>query len=448
MKPLVLVTAPVGTRSGYGSHSRDIVRSLIALDRFDIHVWPVRWGGTPQNALDEKNPKDIPIIQRIQSQPKLDRQPDIHFHIVVPNEFQAHGRFNIGITAGLETTNCPGEWIEGLNRMNLNIVPANFVRNSIEKSTFDRLDERTRQKIGEVRNERPIEVLFEGSDTEIYKPTNEFSKDLVDELKGIEEDWCFLFVGHWLGGPLGHDRKDVGMLVKTFLSTFKGQKKKPALILKTSSATPSIIDREEILKKINDIKSTVSGKDLPNIYVLHGDLDDEEMNGLYNHPKVKAAVSFTHGEGFGRPLLEAALSGKPVIAPNWSGHMDFLDSDAILLPGSLNDVRPESFPQNMYVEGSKWFTVNYNYASKVLQGVFNDYDKHLVKAKKLSIKNQTRFSLDAMTKKLGDLLDKYLPVLDTPAEQVKLNLPKLKKSSGSGPPKSPPKMELPKLKKG
>ena len=195
MKPLVLVTAPVGTRSGYGSHSRDIVRSLIALDRFDIHVWPVRWGGTPQNALDEKNPKDIPIIQRIQSQPKLDRQPDIHFHIVVPNEFQAHGRFNIGITAGLETTNCPGEWIEGLNRMNLNIVPANFVRNSIEKSTFDRLDERTRQKIGEVRNERPIEVLFEGSDTEIYKPTNEFSKDLVDELKGIEEDWCFLFVG-------------------------------------------------------------------------------------------------------------------------------------------------------------------------------------------------------------------------------------------------------------
>ena len=447
-RPLVLVTAPVGTRSGYGSHSRDICRSLIDMNKFDVKIWPVRWGNTPQNALSEDNPQDIPIIERLLENPRMDRQPDIHFHIVVPNEFQPHAKFNVGITAGLETSVCPGQWLEGLNRMNLNIVPANFVKNSIEKTTFDRLDQNTQQKIGQVRNEKPLEVLFEGADTEIFKQTNEFSKELVDEFESIEEDFCFLFVGHWLGGSLGQDRKDVGMLIKTFLSTFKGKKKQPALILKTSSATPSVIDRSEILKKIKDIKGTVSGEDFPNIYVLHGDLDDEEMNGLYNHPKVKAHISFTHGEGFGRPLLEASLSGKPVIAPNWSGHLDFLDSDAILLPGSLNDVKPESFPKNMYVEGSKWFTVNYNYASKVLQGVFNDYDKHLVKAKKLSIKNQTRFSLDAMTKNLGNLLDKYLPVFDTPAQQVKLNLPKLKKSSGSGPPKSPPKMELPKLKKG
>jgi len=443
MKPLVLVTAPVATRSGYGSHSRDICRSLIAMDKFDIKIWPVRWGSTPQNALNEKDPNDVPIIERLLNGPNTDRQPDIHFHIVVPNEFQPLAKYNIGITAGLETTICPPEWIEGLNRMDLNIVPANFIKESLSKTQFDKHDQNTKQKIGTIKCETPIEVLFEGADTEIYKPTKEFSKDLVDELKGIKEDFCFLFVGHWLQGGLGHDRKDLGMLIKTFLETFKNQKKQPALIIKTSGATPCILDREDIFKKINEIKNTTNGK-LPNIYMLHGDLRDEEMNGLYNHPKVKAHVSFTHGEGFGRPLLEASLSEKPVIAPNWSGHVDFLNKDAILLPGSLNDVKKESLMKGMHIEGTQWFTVNYNYASKMLKDVFDNYSKYTVKGKKLAIVNSTKFSLDAMTKKFEEILDRYLPKFEEQPKQVPLKLPKLKKV---GKVSELPKIELPKLKK-
>ena len=444
MKPLVLVTAPVGTRSGYGSHSRDICRSLIAMDKFDVKIWPVRWGATPQNALDEKNPNDTSIIKRLLSNPNMDRQPDIHFHIVVPNEFQNIAKYNIGITAGVETTVCPPEWIEGLNRMNLNIVPANFIKKSLSNTTFDKHNEQTKEKIGEIRCQSPIEVLFEGADTELYKPTKEFSKDLVDTLKEIKEDFCFLFVGHWLQGGLGHDRKDLGMLIKTFLETFKNKKKQPALILKTSGATPCILDREDLLGKIKEIKNTVNGK-LPSVYILHGDLDDDEMNELYNYPKVKAHVSFTHGEGFGRPLLEASLSEKPVIASNWSGHVDFLnDKDSLLLPGSLNDVKKESFPKNMHVNGAQWFTVNYNYASKMLQDVFDNYSKYTIKAKRLAIKNQTKFSLDAMTKKFEEILDKYLPKFEEQPQQVKLNLPKLKKVSSV---RDAPKIELPKLKK-
>ena len=443
MKPLVLVTAPVGTRSGYGSHSRDICRSLIAMDRFDVKIWPVRWGSTPQDVLSEDNLTDVPIIKRMLDDPNMNRQPDIHFHIVVPNEFQAMGKYNIGITAGLETTVCPPEWIEGLNRMDLNIVPANFIKESLSKTVFDKHDQNTKQKIGTIKCETPIEVLFEGADTEIYKPTKEFSKDLVDELKGIKEDFCFLFVGHWLQGGLGHDRKDLGMLIKTFLETFKNQKKQPALIIKTSGATPCILDREDIFKKINEIKNTTNGK-LPNIYMLHGDLRDEEMNGLYNHPKVKAHVSFTHGEGFGRPLLEASLSEKPVIAPNWSGHVDFLNKDAILLPGSLNDVKKESLMKGMHIEGTQWFTVNYNYASKMLKDVFDNYSKYTVKGKKLAIVNSTKFSLDAMTKKFEEILDRYLPKFEEQPKQVPLKLPKLKKV---GKVSELPKIELPKLKK-
>ena len=442
-RPLVLVTAPVGTRSGYGSHSRDICRSLIDMDKFDVKIWPVRWGATPQNALDEKNPYDKPIIDRLLKEPNMDRQPDIHFHIVVPNEFQPLGKYNVGITAGLETTLCPPEWIEGLNRMDMNIVPAKFVKESIDKSIYDKHDQQTKQKIGSIRNEKPIEVLFEGSDTNLYKPTKDFSKDLVDEFEGIEEDWCFLFVGHWLQGGLGNDRKDLGMLIKTFLETFKNKKKQPALILKTSGATPSVLDRQDILTKIQQIKASVTGE-LPSIYLLHGNLEDEEINELYNHPKVKAHVSFTHGEGFGRPLLEASLSEKPVIAPNWSGHIDFLDSDAVLLPGSLNEVKKESFPKEMYTNEAKWFTVNYSYASKILMEVFDNYSKYVVKGKKLAIKNQSKFSLDAMTKQFEVILDKYLPKFEGEPQQVNLKLPQLKKVGGKV---EKPKIELPKLKK-
>ena len=443
-KPLVLVTAPVGTRSGYGSHSRDICRSLIAMDRFDVKIWPVRWGATPQNALDDKSPNDIPIIERLLPSPNMKRQPDVHIHIVVPNEFQPLGKYNIGITAGLEATITPPTWVEGMNKMNMNIVPANFIKYYIEPLAFDKHNEQTKEKIGELRSVKPIEVLFEGADTNIYKPTKEFSKDLVDEFKSIKEDFCFLFVGHWLQGSLGNDRKDLGMLIKTFLETFKNKKSTPALIIKTSGASPSILDREEILTRINNIKDTVSGK-LPSIYFLHGDLEDEEINELYNHPKVKAHVSFTHGEGFGRPLLEASLSEKIVIAPNWGGQVDFLTKDnSVLLPGSLNEVKPESLMKGLHVKETKWFTVNYNYASKMLKDVFENYDKYIIKGKKSAIVNQTKFSLDAMTKKFEEILDKHLPKFEEPAKKVDLKLPTLKKVNSDTP---PPKLKLPKLKK-
>ena len=440
MKPIMVVTAPVGTRSGYGAHSRDICRSLIDLDKFDIRIWPVRWGNTPQNALSEQNPQDLPIIKRLLQTPEIERQPDIHVHIVVPNEFQNIAKYNIGITAGIETTAVPPVWIEGLNRMDLNIVPANFVKHTIENTKYDKHDENTKQKIGELTNQKPVEVLFEGVDTDIYGKTNEFSKELLEQFEPIEEDFCFLHVGHWLQGNMGEDRKDISMLVKTFCETFKNQKNPPALILKTSGATPCIIDRQEILGKIRDIKRSLVGE-LPNVYVLHGDLRDEEINQLYNHPKVKAHVSFTHGEGFGRPLLEATLSEKPVIASNWSGQVDFLNQDSILLPGQMIDVPKNSFPKEFIVDGAQWFQVNYAYASNVLREIHNNYSKYVTKAKKQSIVNKSKFTLEQMTKTLGEILDKHLPQFEEQPQKVDIKLPSLKKVN------KPKKVELPKLKK-
>ena len=289
-KPICLVTAPVATRSGYGAHSRDICRALIKLDKYDVKIWPVRWGNTPMNALNLDDENDKVIIERLLSEPNLPKQPELHIHIVIPIEFQPVGKYNIGITAGIETTVCKPEWVEGMNRMNLNIVPSNFVKDTLNAISFTKVDDRTQERVGILKNEKPLEVLFEGADTNIYKPTKEFSKNLVDEMDKVKEKFSFLYVGHWLQGELGNDRKDTGMLVKVFCETFKNMKTKPALIMKTSGATFSVLNREEMLNKINQIKSNIVG-DLPNIYLMHGDFLDEEMNELYNHPKVKAHVT-------------------------------------------------------------------------------------------------------------------------------------------------------------
>ena len=439
-KPLVLVTAPVATRSGYGNHSRDIVSALIDLDKYEVKVNSVRWGNTPMNALEDGNPIHDKIKECILSGPSLPRQPDLHIHIVVPNEFQPLGKKNIGMTAGVETTIPPPKWIEGMNRMDLNILTSEFTKQGFESATFEQKDSQG-NKGPDLKVTKPMDTLFEGVDIDVYKPTTEVSDEVKDVFDTIDSDWNFLSTGHWLNGNLGEDRKDLGMLIKIFCETFKNQKNPPGLILKTSGATFSVIDREEILTKIKSIKKDIKGI-LPSIYFIHGDFTDEEMNQLYNHSKVKAHISFTHGEGFGRPLLEAAQSGKPVIAPGWSGQKDFLNPNySVLLSGSLIKVPKNSFPKEIYFDGAQWFQVNYQHAFQVMKDVVKNYTKYLVKAKQLQVYTKSLFSYDKMKEKLDKIIT---PILESVPQQVELKLPKLQKV---GEKTKKGKLKLPALKK-
>jgi hypothetical protein len=153
---------------------------------------------------------------------------------------------------------------------------------------------------------------------DVYKPVKEFTnKKLYNYINDIPENFAYLFVGHWLQGELGHDRKNVGLLIKAFYEVFKNKGNAPALILKTSCGKGSKMDKTEVLKRINIIRGSIPSDKLPNVYLLHGDFTNSEINELYNHPKIKANVSATKGEGFGRPLLEFALTGKPTIATGW-----------------------------------------------------------------------------------------------------------------------------------
>jgi glycosyltransferase involved in cell wall biosynthesis len=437
-KPLCVVRAPVACRAGYGDMSRDIIRHLIEYDKFDVKIVSVNWGETPMNALDENNPRDKMILDRIIGLP-LTRQPELFVTITIPSEFEQVGKVNIGITAGIETTIASAQWVESCNKMDAVFAISEHSKNVLKSSQFGKRTP-SGQDLGVVKLEKPIEVLHNCIDQNIYKQL-EYEADVLPTIKNtfkdIPEKFCYLFVGHWLRGEFGEDRKNVGLLVKIFLETFKQAKgERPALVLKTSGGNFSYLDRKEITRKIDQIRSTVileDGQELPNIYLLHGELTDNEMNSLYNHPKVKAHVSFTKGEGFGRPLLEASISGKPVIASGWSGHLDFLNAeDAVLVGGELKQVDKSVLWENIYIPEASWFRPDVQQCANAMAAVFMNYEQFRKKAHKLGKENFRKFSYKAIQQRTWELLDKYVPEFP---KQVPITLPKLKK------------IDLPKLKK-
>ena len=419
-KNTIVVSAPADTYSGYGARSRDLIKALINLDKYDVKILSQRWGNTRFGYLKDHGETEISsrIVKNVSS------KPDIWMQITVPNEFQPMGKYNIGVTAGIETTICHGNWIEGCNRMNLVLTSSKHSKEVFEKTVFEKINNQTKQKEGDLKLTTPVEILLEGADLTKYFPTKVDSNvELVKSLNQIKETFCYLSVGHWMQGNFGEDRKNIAYLIKAFTETFKNKLKKPALIIKTQKVGSSIMDQENVLKQIDLIRRDTKGT-LPNIYLLHGEVSDNDMNQLYNHPKVKAMVSFTKGEGFGRPLLEFSLTGKPIIASGWSGHVDFLDKNrAVLIGGKLENVHESAAQKEMILVESKWFKPEDGQVGHSLREVYKKYKTYLPPAKSLANKNRKEFSFEAMELILKELFDKYIPEFP---KQVELKLPSLK----------------------
>jgi hypothetical protein len=418
------IYAPVQTFSGYGSRGRDIAKAIIELkkDEWDIKILPCRWGSTPMNFIDE-NPEWKFLEPYFTTQ--LTSQPDYMFWVTIPSEAQPVGKWNCLITAGIESTVAPAEWVEGCQRMDLVLGSSKHTIDVLRSSRFEKRDKKTQQVAGIAEWTKAGDTLFEGARTEVYKPIALNGGEIFTQLQNIPEDFCYLFNSMWVGNaPIGEDRKNVGLLIKAFYETFKNKKSKPGLILKTTTVNSSYLDRDEILKRIKEIKSTVNSTDLPNIYLMHGELSDVEINELYNHPKVKAMVSLTKGEGWGRTLLEFSLVNKPIITTNWSGHVDFLNNEfTTLLPGQLTDIHPAA-ANNMLLKEAKWFSVDLSSVGYYLKDVFENYKKYLEKAKRQGYYSRINFSYDKMEEKLDTLLNQHAPSLPVKAQLV---LPSLKK---------------------
>lgn len=430
-KPYCVISAPVSTASGYGSRARDLVKAIHELkkDEWEIEILSQRWGNTPMDYLDYHHEWQW-IKNYISINGQMKRQPDYFFQLTIPSEFAPIGKlYSVGFTAGIETTMCDPTWIEGLNRMNLNVVSSNHAKKVFESTGFEKKDQKNNSSI-KLANEKPIKVLFEGVNTEIFyqkdhdkKHENEIIKALNEEVK---EDFNFLLVGHWLQGDFGEDRKNIGATIRTFLNTFKDQKKKPGLIVKTSSAGASIMDRDHLLEKINSIKNSIDSKDLPSVYLLHGELKENEINDLYNHRKVKAMLFLTKGEGFGRPLLEFSLCKKPIIVSGWSGHMDFLHLDYnVFVKGELRNVHDSAAVKNIILKEAMWFSYDEKDASEKIKSVFQKYSKYEELAKRQAHYSKSNFTYEKMKEELSKIFDEFPKPMQIKLPQLKkLELPK------------------------
>ena len=427
-KPTLVFQSPCFTRSGYGDHSRDLLKSLRKMDKYDIKIIPLRWGNTPQNNVDGESDFGRWMLERVITE--VSDKPDIFIQVSVANEFSAKGGYNIGITAGVETTICPKDFIDGCNNMDLIIVPSNFTKQNIGGTVYQQKDNETGEIVGEIKVTKPIEVLFEGVDTEIFSKGS--GKDVLENVK---EDFNFLIVGHWLKGDLGQDRKDIGMAIKTFATVFQylPKDKRPGLIVKTSHAGFSVIDREGTREKLEGVLKPLGDK-CPSVYLVHGDMEETDMSNLYHHPKVKAMISFAKGEGYGRPMAEFTLTGKPIIASGWSGQLDFLPPEhSVLLEGSLTAVH-ESAADQFCMKEAQWFSVNYSNAANKLYDVYNNYNTYSKQSEGLKSNTLNNFTLDKMNDRFTQMLEHYVKVQP---KLVPFNIPKVNSS----------KMQIPKLNK-
>lgn len=408
-----VISSPFATQSGYGHHAREIITNLIERkgNDWDIKLLSMPWGATPFTypVSNDWKQRTLPL--------PLQFQPDIFVQITVPTEFQPIGKLNIGVTAGTEGDICPVEWIDHINNMQIVVVPSNFTKEVFINTA------KTHNK--------PITcnliVVPEYFDDLVYTTLTPAGN--LDVLDQIEEQFAFLSVGHWLTGNIGEDRKNVSGVIYSFVNAFKGKKSMPALILKTSGATYSKMDRMDIENRIGQVLNQQQFKNtkLPNIYLLHGDLTDAEMNSLYNHPKVKAMYSLTKAEGFGRPLLEFATTGKPMIVPFQTGQKDFLNEEFIVeVKGELTPIHPSA--QNEFlINGAKWFTPDYGYAENLLKDVFTKYKNYIDNAKRLRYhvnKGFTKSAVSAEYDKLVDVINEFESKIP---KQVQLKLPKLQK---------------------
>jgi len=328
----IILRAPVYSQSGYGAHSKDIAMCLWNSQQFNVSILPTGWGGssvtTNTLTLKEKEALEFMCNNRLHEGVEF-----IFIHVGIPTEFQKVSKFNVGITAGLESDSINQDWVNGCNQMDLVIVPSNVIRDIFIKCGV----------------KCKVEVVEEGVDTQIFneKPV-EITNNIFDE---VDTPHNLLSIGQWLQGGVGEDRKGIGLLINTFLKAFKDDKK-VGLILKTHITNNSSVDYYYVKERLKELKGNL---EFPKIYLLHGELSTTQLVNLYKHPKVNGFVSLTSGEGWFRPLAESIACDLPTIVTGWGGHMHYVNSDYVKTVNySLKTVPRSALMQPCFSPGMAW----------------------------------------------------------------------------------------------
>jgi ADP-heptose:LPS heptosyltransferase/glycosyltransferase involved in cell wall biosynthesis len=403
-----LIKAPILTNSGYGVHSRQIFRALASDPMFDVSVESLRWGQCSYliEETDEVRAIKKCVEKRLVEKNQGVNKYDLFVHVSIPNEFEKLGTFNIGITAGIETDRVSHVWVQKCQEMDLIIVPSEHSRDVLCRTEVVWENPQTHQK-GTFKLQKPVIVCSEGVDTSIFhKFVDEPIASHIDQLLSDAPEFNFLTVGQWGQGGFGQDRKNIALLVKYFIESFS-DRDDVGLVLKVNMARNSVIDYNACVMRLNEIKSVFTNnpawgkKPIPPIRLIHATLTDQEMASLYNHPKIKAFVSFTHGEGFGLPLLEAAACELPIIATNWSGHLDFLNKGKFsAVKFEMKEIPPPAVWPGVMDKGFGWAEVTEDDAKHRLKKMVDSYSVPRSWAKDLAEKIKEEFDISVVCEHL------------------------------------------------
>ena len=384
----VLLRGPVYSKSGYGEHTRQILKYLLS-KKIDLKIQPLNWGFTPWY-IDETDCDGLigEAFNRTEMMPE--KNFDITIQCQLPNEWDtSYGKYNVGVTAGVETDLCNPAWSSlHVSKMDKVIVPSDFTKSALLSNG------RTTTKI-EVVPEAYFGELLNNSEYDIFEDK-------------IDTEFNFLTVGVLTGSRPETDRKNLFFLVKWFLEAFKNDTS-VGLVIKTNRGRDTTIDRKATFNLLNQVLKELNHDGTPRVYLLHGEMSREEMNSVYKSKKIKGYLSITRGEGFGLPLLEASVAEVPVIATNWSAHTEFLNKGKWTpLSYTLKAVDDQRIDEEIFVKGSKWAEVSEKDFKEKVVKFKKTYKTKKDHAKKLSKILKESHSINAIMKKYDKVLSGVL----------------------------------------
>lgn len=387
----VKLAAEIFSQSGYGIHSRQLARWLMGkhtAGQIELFLEPLNWGDTPwyigADCLDG-------LVGRMQSLCVPCKDPDVTVQLRLPNEWNVReGKVRIGLTAGVETDKCNPEWVSACNMMTEVVVPSNHTLQTLSNS-------------GTLTS--PISVIPESYEEDLLSADGDHSRmsRFIDNLPPFN----FLVFGQ-ITGDANTDRKNTFKTLKILSETFKGDKD-VGIVLKTNMGRGTLIDRANTRAVLNQWLSTFRAPKMPKIFLLHGDIPTSDLGYLYSHEKIKSLVTLTRGEGWGLPILEAAVCGLPVIATDWSGHLDFMNKGKFVkLQHTLREVHPSRVDGKLFVKGAKWAEVNDDDVKRKLSKFRDSSSMPRVWASELSTVLKCDYSRESVEKIYDSTLGKYL----------------------------------------
>tara|TARA_R100001086_G_scaffold207681_1_gene123485 strand:- start:633 stop:1913 length:1281 start_codon:yes stop_codon:yes gene_type:complete len=400
----VILKGPFLSRSGYGEHARYVLDCLRQKEEyFDFYIINIRWGHTgwihemseERDWIDETIKKTVLHIDECKKA-NVPLNFDISIQITIPQEFEKMAAINIGCTAGTESTKMSPQWIEKSNIMDKILVVSNHVKYAFDNTIYQAQNPNT-GAILEFKNTAPVEVTHYCS--RVHEPCDKFKLEL-------KNDFNFLCNAQWSA------RKNIENTIKWWLEEFWDQE--VGLIIKGNVASNSYIDRELTQSRLKVILNEFPDRKC-SVYLLHGDMTENELSALYQHNKVKAFINLAHGEGFGLPVFEAACYGLPVIAPDWGGIVDFLYAPKKDKKGKvknkahftkvdydLKPVQAEAVWEPVIIKDSMWCFPKQGSYKMGLRKIYKNYDIVKKEAEKLQKWVLDEFAPDKKKKFLLD----------------------------------------------